>query len=365
MSKDYYKILGVDKKASKDEIKKAFRKLAHEYHPDKKGGSEAKFKELNEAYGVLSDDQKRAQYDTYGQTFGHSTSSGQAGGFSGFGGASGFDFSGFGGAGQGFEGFDFGDLFGDFFGGGGGGRSRQRRGRDISVDIEISFSESIFGVDKKFSLSKDSTCNFCRGSGAKSSTDLTTCEICGGKGKVQETRRSFIGVFNTVQTCGNCHGKGKVPKEKCGHCRGAGILKQEQEINVKIPAGINDGEAVRLSHSGEAISSGPAGDLYIKVHVKSHSFIMREGSNLLADLNVKLSDALLGAEYQVSTLDGNLSVKIPEGITHGEILRVRGKGVPFGGNKRGDLLLNVKIILPAKLSKAARKAIEELRREGI
>lgn len=364
MKKDYYNTLGIGKNASKDEIKKAFRKLAHEYHPDKKGGNEAKFKEVNEAYGVLSDDQKRAQYDTYGQTFAEGAGPGAGPGFGGFGGAGGFDFSGFGGAGQGFEGFDLGDLFGDFFGAGGGSRSRAKRGRDISVDIEISFSESVFGVEKKFSLSKDSTCNFCRGSGAKSGTELKTCEVCGGKGKVQETRRSFIGVFNTVQTCGNCHGKGKVPKEKCEHCRGAGILKQEQEISVKIPAGINDGEAVRLSHSGEAISGGPTGDLYIKVHVKSHSFIMREGSNLLADLNVKLSDALLGAEYQVSTLDGNLSVKIPEGITHGEILRVRGKGVPFG-NKRGDLLLNVKIILPAKLSKAARKAIEELRREGI
>ncbi|MFA6535854.1 MAG: molecular chaperone DnaJ [Candidatus Paceibacterota bacterium] len=363
MKKDYYEILGVDKKASKDDIKKAFRKLAHEHHPDKKGGNEAKFKEINEAYGVLSDDQKRAQYDTYGQAFSGGAGPGQGGGFGGFGGAGGFDFSGFANGGQGFEGFDLGDLFGDFFGGG-GGRSRTKRGRDISVDIEISFAESVFGVDKKFSLAKDSTCNICKGSGAKSGTELKTCEVCGGKGKVQETRRSFIGVFNTVQTCGNCHGKGKVPKEKCEHCRGEGILRQEQEINVKIPAGINDDEAVRLSGAGEAIAGGPSGDLYIKVHVKPHSSIVKEGNNLLMDVSVKLSDALLGAEYQVSTLDGNLSVKIPEGITHGEILRVRNKGVPYG-NRRGDLLLNVKIVMPTKLSKTAKKAIEDLRQEGI
>jgi len=357
MSKDYYEILGVDKKSSKDEIKKAFRKKAHEHHPDKKGGDEKKFKEANEAYGVLSDDKKRAEYDTYGQTF-------AGGGGPGAGGFGGFDFSGFANGGQGFEGVDLGDIFSDFFGGG-SGRGRTKRGRDISVDVQIDFAESIFGVVRRLLIAKDSACEACHGSGARSENDLVTCRVCDGKGKVQEARRSLMGVFTTVQTCSTCHGKGKVPKENCPTCRGAGILKQEQEISVKIPAGIENGEMVRLSGAGEAVLGGISGDFYVRVHVKPHRTFVKEGHNLVMNLNVKLSDALLGAEYQIATLDGDLSVKIPNGISHGEILRVRGKGVPMSGNKRGDLLLKVKIALPTKLSGAAKKAIEDLREEGI
>lgn len=359
MSKDFYNILGVQKSASKDEIKKAFRKLAHKYHPDKKGGNESKFKEVNEAYGILSDDKKRAEYDTYGQTF--------AGGenpFSGAGGSEGFGFSGFQGT-QGFDGVDLGDIFGDIFGNGARRTSQARRGSDISVDIEISFEESIFGTDRKILLNKTSLCNECSGSGAKKGTSLKKCEVCNGQGKVHETKKTFFGTFTNAVECGQCFGTGEVPKEKCSSCYGAGVVKKETEINVKIPAGINSGEMIRLSGAGEAISKGIAGDLYIKVYIGKHSSLKREGDNLVMDLNIKLTDALLGGEYTINTLDGNLKLKIPKGASFGEILRIKGKGVPISDRKRGDLLVTLNINMPNKLSRKAEKIVEELKKEGI
>ncbi len=362
-NKNYYDILGVSKNASQEDIKKAFRRLAHEYHPDKKGGNEAKFKEVNEAYSVLSDDKKRAEYDTYGQTFA-GAGPGPAG--AGFGG---FDFSGFGGQGfggfsqNGFE-FDIGDLFGDFFGMG-GGREKTKRGRDISIDIELSFSESVFGTERKILLNKTSRCEECGGSGAKRDTEMQTCPKCNGKGKLHETKRSFLGNISSVRTCDECHGKGKVPKEKCPRCHGAGVIRKEEEIAVTIPAGIDDGEMIRLSGGGEAVSGGSAGDLYIKVHIKKHPLFRKEGVNLVTDLNLKLSSALLGEEYALPTLDGEIKVKIPEGVSHGEILRIKGKGVPYEKGKRGDLLIHLHVKLPSKLSKEARKMVEELKKEGI
>lgn len=370
MAKDYYKILGVEKSASKDEIKKAFRKLAHEFHPDKGGGNDQKFKEASEAYSVLSDDKKRSEYDSYGQSFaGGFNQGGQAG--QGFGG---FDFSGFSGqqgggfdfGGQGVE-FDLGDIFGEFFGGGGrGGGGRQTvRGRDISIDIELSFTDAVFGVERKILLSKTSVCEECDGSGARKGSETITCHKCNGKGKVHETRKSFLGTFSTVHVCDECHGKGKVPKERCHACRGAGVRKKEQEISVNIPAGIEDGEMIKLSGSGEAVAGGVPGDLYIKIHVRKHPVFRKEGVNLVTDLSLKLSSAILGEEHTMQTLDGEIKVKIPEGVTHGEILRVRGKGVPFEKGKRGDLLIRLQVKLPAKLSKNAKKLVEELKREGI
>lgn len=360
MSKDYYHILGVSKNASKDEIKQAFRKLAHEHHPDKKGGNEAKFKEANEAYSVLSDDTKRAQYDRFGSA--GPTSGGNAGGGNPFGqGFGGFDFSGFQQGGQGFE-FDIGDIFGDFFG---GRQERAKRGRDISVDIEISFKESVFGVERAINLNKNSTCEACHGSGAKAGTEMKTCGTCGGKGKVQEAVRSLMGTFATTRTCPECAGKGKIPKEKCPECTGAGVRRKQDQITVSIPAGIESGETLRVTSRGEAIASGQAGDLYIKIHVHPHPLFRKEGVNLVCDIKVKLSDALLGADYPLETLDGNIVLKIPEGVTHGEILRVKGKGVQNERGKRGDLLVRVLIELPRKLSKAAKKAVEELKKEGM
>jgi molecular chaperone DnaJ len=356
MAKNYYEILGIDKKASKDDVKKAFAKLAHKYHPDKTGGDETKFKEASEAYSVLSDEKKRAEYDAYGQTF---NGNGPGGGFGG-GSAGGFDFSGFQ---NGDMEFDLGDIFGDFFGG--GRRTTQKRGRDISIDIELSFSESIFGVERKILLNKVSSCEHCAGTGGEPGTEMKTCHTCNGQGIIHETRRSFIGSFTTQKTCDTCFGTGKVPKEKCKTCKGAGVYKKQSEITVKIPAGINPGEMIRLTGAGEAVSGGISGDLYIKVHIKSHHQFRKEGDNLVTDLNIKLSDALLGTEYSLETLDGPIILSIPAGITHDEILRVKGKGVPFDKNRRGDILVRIKIQLPKKLSREGKKLVEELKKEGV
>ena len=366
MSKNYYELLGVTKAASQDDIKKAFRTMAHKYHPDKKGGDEAKFKEVNEAYSVLSDEKKRSEYDAYGRVFSGGAGGG-AGEGAGFGGFEGFDFSNFA-SGQGFNGnangfeFDLGDIFSDFFG---GQRERVRRGRDISVDIELSFSESIFGTERRMLLNKTSACDTCKGSGAKSGAKMETCKTCNGKGKIRETKRSIFGSVQTTKTCDECLGKGQVPSEKCATCHGAGVNRKQEEIAVKVPVGIEDGEVIRLGGAGEAIQGGASGDLYVKVHVTKHPLFRREGSNLVMDLSIKLSSALLGDEYTIETLDGNVTVKIPEGIRHGELLRLKGKGVPIDRTRRGDLLIKIVIDLPSKLSRDAKKLIEELKKQGI
>ncbi len=361
MSKDYYRILGVERGASKEEIKKAFHKLAHQYHPDKQGGDEQRFKEANEAYAVLSDDKKRAEYDTYGQTFGGGAG-GHAHGGQGFGG---FDFSGFG---QGFGGqgveFDLGDMFGDLFGG--GRRGRTPRGRDISIDIELSFKESVFGVERRVLLTKLSSCEECGGSGARKGTNLVSCGACNGAGKVHETRQTMFGTFSATRECTVCRGSGKVPEEKCGACAGHGVARREEEIPVAVPAGIDDGEMVRLTGAGEAIPGGVSGDLYVKIHVKRDPRFIKEGNDIVMRHSIKLTDAILGAKHELETLDGPLSIKIPEGVTHGERLRVKGKGVPSGrGNTRGDLYITLDIKIPTKLSKNARKAVDILREEGV
>lgn len=357
-TKDYYNTLGIPKDATKDEVKTAFRRLAHQYHPDK-GGQADKFKEINEAYQILSDDKKRAEYDTYGSTFGDIGREGQ-----GFGG---FDFSGFA-NGQGFDGveFDLGDVFSDFFGGG-GRQKRVKRGRDIAIDVEVPFKESIFGTERKVLIPKTILCNDCAGSGAKAGAPIVKCSACNGQGRVHDTKRTIFGTFSTQRECDACNGRGEVPKEKCSTCRGAGVHKGQEEIHVIVPPGIKDGEMIRFSGKGEAVQKGGiAGDLYVKVHVAAHKVFHREGNNLAMTLDIKLSDALLGAEYNLMSLDdAKLSVKIPEGISHGEILRLRGKGIPYDRNSRGDLLIKINLKLPKKLSKKAREAVEALKEEGV
>ena len=356
--KDYYKILGLEKGASKDEVKKAFRKLAAEYHPDKKTGDEAKFKEISEAYAVLGDEKKKAEYDAYGHAF-----QGAGGGAqSGFGGFNWADFQQAGG-GQQFD-FDINDIFenfGDMFG---GGRSARARGRDISIDIELTFEESVFGVTRKVLLTKNNTCSECEGTGAKNGTEMTECGTCNGNGRIRETRQSVMGSFQTVRECSVCKGSGKIPKEKCGHCAGAGVRRTEDEIAIEIPGGIQAGEMIRMTGRGEAIQGGEPGDLYVKIHVKEHDTIKREGANLVSPLPIKISDALLGAKYSVTTLDGNIEIKIPAGVTHGELLRIKGKGVEQNG-RRGDFLVRIHVETPTKLSRKAKKLVEELKEEGI
>lgn len=355
MKKDYYEILGVEKTASKDAIKKAFRTLAHQYHPDKKGGDEARFKEINEAYQVLSNDKKRAEYDSYGRVFSESGGPSGAGGFSGF---------------EGFQNvnFDFGDIndiFNEFFTGGQGRAGR--RGSDIAIDVTLSFEEAVFGTLRRVILTKTSACETCKGSGAEPNTKIKKCAACNGQGKFHDTRRSFIGVFTSVRECETCGGSGSVPEKKCGTCHGVGVVKKQEEITITIPAGIQNGEMIRLTGKGEAIPKGVSGDLYIKVHVTPHQVFRRDGVNLLMDLNIKLTDALLGATYPIKTLDGEIKLTVPAGVTFGEILRVRGKGIPRDeqGKERGDLLVHIKVQMPQKLSEKAAKIISDLKKEGL
>lgn len=352
MAKDYYEILGIKKDSSRDEVKKAFRKKAAEYHPDKKTGDEEKYKEVTEAYSVLGDEKKKAEYDTYGQSFNGGAG---AGGFNwqDFQGAQGF-------GGQGFE-FDINDIFENF---GFGGGQRQKRGRDVSVDINLTFEESIFGVTRKLLITKNNICTTCGGNGAKKDTKMNSCSVCAGQGKVRENRQSIMGSFTTVRECDACSGRGETPQERCGTCMGAGVARTEEEIAIKVPAGIQNGEVIRMTGRGEAVTNAQPGDLYIKIHVEPHKLIKRDGINLGRTLPVKLTDALLGATYTVETLDGNVSIKIPAGITHGELLRIKGKGVPTGSG-RGDFMVKVSVETPKKLSRHAKKLIEQLQAEGI
>ncbi len=360
MTKDYYAILGVDRNATKDEIKKAFRKLAQKHHPDK-GGDENKFKEVTEAYSILSNEKKRREYDSYGQTF-----AGGSGSASG-----GFDPSQFSGAqGSPFGEFDFSDIFSGFsdvFGGGagGGGPARAARGRDISIDIEVLFKDAAMGVKRSVLLAKVSACEACGGSGAKKGTKMKDCSVCGGSGRVHETRNSVFGAFSTVRVCNECEGSGKIPTERCDVCGGHGVLRREEEISIAVPAGIDNGEMIRMPGQGEAVKNGIAGDLYIKVHVKPHPIFKKEGMNIIMDMPIKITDALLGSTVPVTLIDEKvLEVKIPQLSRAEETLRVRGKGIRTQRGT-GDLLIRVVIALPKKISSKAKKAISELKEEGL
>lgn len=348
-------MLGVERSATKEEIKKAFRKLAAQYHPDKKTGDEAKFKEVSEAYAVLGDEKKRAEYDSYGRAF----NGNNAAGFGGF------DWSSMGGFGPGVE-FDLGDIFenfGDIFGGFGG--QRARRGHDISIDIELSFREAIFGTERTVVMTKNAVCTECNGSGGKPGSGTIACKVCNGQGRVREMRRSVLGSFTTVRECAECRGRGEVPKEKCPHCAGLGVRRTETEIEIKVTPGVENGEVIRMTGQGEALPGGTPGDLYVKLHVRPDPAIKREGNNLSITLPVKLTEALLGAERTVTTLDGESAINIPAGIKHGEILVIKNQGVPLGGARRGDFHVKISIELPTKLSRKAKKLVEDLREEGI
>lgn len=367
MSKNYYEVLGVDKKADKDTIKKAFYKLASKHHPDK-GGDEAKFKEVNEAYQVLSDENKRKEYDMYGQTFSGagSNAGGQGqGGFGGFGG-------GFGGFGQGqdfnninidFD--DLGDIFGDIFGGFGGfGGAREKRGRDVSMDIEITFKESVFGTERNVVINKTSSCSTCHGTGGKESAGKTKCSKCNGNGRVYETKRTFMGAMQTVRNCDECEGSGNIYKEKCVDCKGAGVKHGRTDITINIPAGINDGEMIKLSEQGEAIKGGVSGDMFVKIRVAKDKNWTRVGNDLVTEHKIKLTDALLGFSHTIVGLDGDLDIEMKEGVSIGEVVRVNGRGVPYQ-RKRGDVLIKLIVELPKKLSRDSKKLVEELRSEGL
>lgn len=361
MSKDYYKILGVDKSATQDEIKKAFKKLAMQHHPDRPGGDEKKFKEINEAFQVVGDAEKRTKYDQFGADFDQQ---------GGFGGASWDDFmraarggQGFGGAN--FGGMDFGDIFGDLFGFGGGGQTRQGRGHDIEVDVEVTFQESAFGVEKDVSLRKQTKCDVCHGSGSEPGSKMDKCHTCHGQGQVVQQQRTFLGVMQTVATCPDCRGRGEKPSAKCKHCGGDGIIAKTVSLNVKIPAGIDDGQAIRLSGHGEAAPhGGVSGDLYVRAHIKPQKVFHREGFDVYTETEINFAQAVLGDKIQVPTLDGELTVVVPEGTEAGQLIRLKGRGVTYlGRTGRGDHYVKIKIRVPKKLSKKAKQTLEELKNE--
>ncbi|MFO7806975.1 MAG: molecular chaperone DnaJ [Candidatus Moraniibacteriota bacterium] len=359
--KDYYEILGVSKDASQDEIKKAYRKMAHKYHPDKKDGDEKKFKEANEAYQILSDPQKRKQYDQFGSAFSQAGAGGAGGaGGGGFGGFQDFDFSGFSGGSGGFE-----DIFSDIFGGGGASQ-RQRAGSDVVVDVSISFEEMANGVEKEVDLYKKTECKTCGGTGAKNK-ETQECSKCKGSGKIKRMRQTFFGTFSQVEVCDQCYGKGRIPKEKCPDCGGDGIVRDYQRTKINIPAGIEDGQVIKVSGMGEASEyGGPAGDLYVRIHIKEHPRFTRKENDIFSKEKITFSQAALGDKIETETIDGKVKLKIPAGIQSGDLLKIKGKGIrKFGSIGRGDHFVEVKVDVPSRLSWKQKKLIEDLKKEGI
>lgn len=350
--RDYYETLGIGKSASADEIKKAFRRLAVKFHPDKVGGDEAKFKEINEAYEVLKDDAKRQRYDQ----FGHAGVGGAAGGGAG----GGNPFQGFGG--QNVE-FDLGDIFGSFFGGGTGQQQRTRRGQDVGVEITLDFDEAIFGVEKEITLNLEDTCKHCKGGGAEPGFGTKTCPTCKGTGQLNRAVNTIFGQINQTVTCDTCHGRGKVPEKVCSVCHGRGTERQHQKVKIKIPAGIDDGATLRISGRGEAVQDGSKGDLYVNIRVKPHKKFTREGSLILSTEAVSMVTAALGGELKVDTVDGPLTMKIPAGTQSGTDFKLPNHGVPsVRGGGRGAHIVTVHVETPTKLTKKQKELLQEFER---
>lgn len=361
-SKDYYSILGVSKDATADDLKRAYRKLAKQYHPDAqhteedKKKAEAKFKEINEAYSVLSDENKRAQYDRFGSNFE------QAGfGGSGFGGYSNaYDFSGFGGID-----FDLEDILGSVFGGGFGSSSKKSqgptRGADIRTNMSLKFEEAAFGVKKEISITRNEKCDSCNGSGAKPGSRIITCDKCGGRGKIQMTQNTIMGAFSTVKTCDKCSGTGKVIETPCEKCSGKGIVRKSRKIEINVPAGIDDGQAISLRGEGDAgKKGGPNGDLYVVMKVAPHKYFKRNGFDISANVRVPFTKMALGGDIKIPTLEGEMEFNIPEGTTTGTKFRVKDQGIPIlNGKGRGNLEFTVDVDVPKKLTDKQREILTE------
>ena len=354
--RDYYEVLGVNKNASEDEIKKAFRKAAVKYHPDKEGGDETKFKEANEAYEVLKDKQKRQRYDQFGHA-GVGGNSGGAGGGNPFGG---YDFGGqnvhfdFG------DGGAFGDIFSQFFGGGGPQTHGPTHGRDVETRVTLSFEDAIFGKDVKISLTLDDECSHCHGTTVEPGHELKTCPTCKGAGQQTRVMNTMFGPIQQAVTCSTCKGKGKVPEKECTRCRGSGVERREQEITVKIPAGIDDGATIRLREKGEAIAGGARGDLYVHVRVKAHKKFTREGDLILSEEHISMVDATLGCEIDIETVDGVVTMKIPAGTQSGTDFKLSGHGVPYlRGEHRGAHIVGIVVDIPTKITKKQRELLEQ------
>ena len=347
--RDYYEILGVNRDASDDEIKKSYRKLAMKHHPDRNPDdkdAEARFKEVKEAYEMLSDSQKRAAYDAYGHAGVDASMGGGAGG-----------------AGQGGFADAFGDIFGEIFGGGGGGggrggRSNVYRGADLRYNLEVSLEEAAHGTETRIRIPTMEDCETCHGSGAKPGTQPKTCPTCNGHGQV----RMQQGFFSIQQTCPKCHGSGKVVTDPCGTCNGAGRTKKQKTLSVKIPAGVDEGDRIRLSGEGEAgVNGGPSGDLYVVIHIREHAVFTRDHNDLHCEMPISFTTAALGGEIEIPTLDGAAKIKIPAETQSGKAFRLRGKGIKgVRSNSYGDLLCHVVVETPVNLTARQRELLEEL-----
>ena len=359
--RDYYEVLGVEKNADAETIKKAYRKAAIKFHPDKNPGdkeAEEKFKEAAEAYDVLSNDDKRARYDRFGHA-GMNGGAGGAGGFGGFGGAGGFSMDDI------FE--QFGDIFGGAFGGFGGGRSRggrQRvnRGSDVRITVRLTLKEIAEGVTKKLKINKIVACEKCGGTGAKDKSAYTTCTQCGGSGYVITVQNSFFGRMQTQSVCPTCQGEGRIIKDKCTHCGGEGTERGDKIVEVKIPAGVSEGMALTLQGMGNAARHGGInGDLIVVIKEEEHADFERSGNNLVHNLRISVTTAILGGDAEVPTIDGRVRISIEPGTQSGKVMRLRGKGLPdVNGRGRGDIIIVVDVVIPTELTKEERKLVEQL-----
>lgn len=350
---DYYDVLGVPRGASDEEIKKAYRRLARKYHPDvnKDPGAEERFKVINEAYSVLGDPERRAQYDQ----FGHAAFEDM-----GQGGFGGFDFGGFGG----FE--DLGDLFGEFFGFGTRQAQRPQRGADLSYELTVEFEQAAFGMETEITIPRTEVCDHCHGNQAEPGTPIVTCPECNGSGQVRFVQQTPFGQFATTRTCTRCQGEGKTFDTPCTVCYGRGTQRKMSTVKVKIPAGINDGQRLRLAGKGEAgRRGGPPGDLFVVVRVKRHKLFRREGQDVVLEVPISFVQAALGDEIDVPTLDGDVKLRIPEGTQSGKVLRLRGKGIPYlRGSGRGDQLVQIKVVTPTKLTSKQKELLREFAKAG-
>jgi molecular chaperone DnaJ len=352
--RDYYEVLGISKSASSDEIKKAFRRLAVEHHPDR-GGSEEKFKEINEAYEVLKDDSKRKRYDQFGHAGVGNNSAYE--GANPFGNAQGYNFD--------FGDLGLGDIFESFFGGGGGNRRRQTQGRDIETRAEISFEDAIFGAEVKLKLDIEDVCEHCKGTTAEPGYELKTCSTCKGSGQVVSVTRTIFGNIQQAAVCRTCSGTGKVPEKVCTVCHGRGTQRKSQTITLKIPAGIDDGATIRLREHGEAVANGPKGDLYVNIRVRPHHKFTREGDLILSEEQVDMVDAALGIEIDVDTVDGPIRMKIPPGTQSGSDFKLSNHGVPhLKGSSRGAHIVTIAVSTPNKLSKHQQELLQEFKNDS-
>ena len=356
----------MSKSASQDEIKKAYRKLAHQHHPDKAGGSDAEFKKLNEAYQVLSDPKKRQQYDQFGQTFDGAGGGSGGQGFGGFedifrqyqqgGGQQGFS------SGGGQWDFDMSDLFGGIFGGGRTRKEDLTRGHDMELAMEVDFADSIKGATRTVEYQGEVVCSTCEGNGAQKGSKLRQCEKCKGNGQLRQSFGSMFGNITRMVTCNNCQGIGQVPEKVCKTCDGDGRVKEKQSLTLDIPAGIKNGETLVIRGRGQAgLRGGKGGDLYVHIRTRSDKRFVRVGNDVVMDLPIKITDALLGVKIKVATLDGEKEAEVPAGVQEGDEVRLKGLGVR--GSRAGDQILKIKIQIPKHLSGKAKKLVEELSRE--